>query len=461
MGTIGNINNMLNDIVWGPYMVLLIVGTGIYLTYKLGLPQIRLFKIALKETLGKMFDKTSQEEGEISSGQAGLTALAGAIGTGNIAGVATAIAMGGPGAVFWMWVSAFFGMATKLAEITLGVHYRQKKSDGNFYGGPMYYLEKGLKQKWLAYFFSIMGVVTFFVIAAIVDTHSIAMAIEEQWGIQPLITGIILAIFAGFVVLGGIKRIGEVCEYLTPIMGSLYILAGIIAIVLNVSKVPMAIKLIFTSAFTPMSAFGGFAGSTVAKTISTGTARGLFSNEAGMGSSPMIHSSARTDHPIRQGLWGIAEVFIDTIVICTITGLPIIISGEWTTGVSSSALTMRAFGKILPGQIGNYIVLFSMILFGFSCLISMNHYSVCSGEYLFGEKSKMPINILWIICIIIGSMGGLEFVWALADTANGLMAIPNLIALLGLSGTVVKLKKDFFKEGKTSSQELIDGDIKT
>lgn len=446
METIYAINNWLNNLVWGPYMIALLVGTGIFLSFKLGFPQVTHFKTIIRETIGKTFQKNDTAEGDISSGQAGLASIAAVVGTGNIAGVATAVATGGPGAIFWMWVAAFFGMSTKLSEITLGINFREKRADGVYSGGPMYYLAKGLNQKWLSYFFSAMVIVTYFVIGAIVDTNSMALAVEEQWGINPLITGIILAISTAVVILGGIKRIGEVCEFISPFMSILYIAAGIGVIVLNISKVPWAIASIFSNAFSPIAAAGGFAGATVSEMVTVGIARGLFSNEAGMGSSPIIHSSAKVDHPMRQGLWGVTEVFIDTIIICSITGLSIIISGEWLTGVSGSALTMRAFNKTLPGNFGSYIVMFSLLLFGYSCLITANYYCERAGEYLFGEKSIIPIRILWVIFVVIGSTGGLEFVWDLADTANGLMAIPNLIGLLGLSGVVVKLKNEFFSE---------------
>lgn len=446
MDLITNINDTLNGIVWGPYMIALLIGTGIFLSIKLKFLQVKYFKFILKETLGKMFNKNVEGDGEISPGQAGLTAIAAVVGTGNIAGVATAIAIGGPGAIFWMWLAAFFGMATKFSEITLGIKYREKREDGSYAGGAMYYLTNGLKQKWMGIFFSVMVIATYFIIGAVVDTNTIALSVQEQWGIKPLYTGIFLAIITGIVVLGGIKRIGEVCEFLTPFMGGIYLIAGLAIIVINITDIPAAFGTIFSSAFRPAAATGGFAGATIARMITIGTARGMFSNEAGMGSSPIIHSSAITDHPSRQGLWGVAEVFVDTMLVCTITGLAIIVSGEWTTGVSGAALTMRAFTKALPGNIGGYIVVISAMLFGYSCLISANYYCERAGEYIFGTKSIIPIRILWIIFIVIGSVGGLEFVWALADTANGLMAIPNLIGLILLSGVVLKEKESFFSK---------------
>lgn len=444
MDKILEINAQISDFLWGPIMIALLVGTGIFLSIKLGFLQIRHFKYFWRNTIGKAFHKDESKEGDISSGQAGLTSIAAVVGTGNIAGVATAIAIGGPGAIFWMWVAAFFGMATKFAEVTLGINFREKRPNGEFTGGAMYYIEKGLGQKWMAGFFAVMVIVSYFIIGAIVDTHTIVSSVNEQWGIAPIVTGIVFAFLAAIVIFGGIKRIGEVCQFLTPIMAGIYILAGLAIMLLNITKVPAALGQIFYTAFNPVAATGGFAGTTIMGMVSIGAARGLFSNEAGMGSSPIIHSSAQVDHPVEQGMWGAIEVFVDTLIIGTITGVAIVLSGEWTTGVSGAALTMRSFQTLLPGNIGSYIVLISAILFGYSCLISANYYCERAGDYLFGPKAIMPIRILWIVFIVIGSLGGLEFVWALADTSNGLMAIPNLIALLLLSGTVVKLTKEYF-----------------
>ncbi|HHV38012.1 MAG TPA: sodium:alanine symporter family protein [Tepidimicrobium sp.] len=445
MDLVYRINDWLNDLVWGPYMIALLVGTGIFISMRLGFIQIFKFPYIYRNTIKKAFVKDDEGEGDITSAQAGLTSIAAVVGTGNIAGVATAVSIGGPGALFWMWVSAFFGMATKFAEVTLGIHYRERRGDGSFSGGAMYYIEKGIGQKWMAVFFSIMVIIAYFIVGAIVDTHTIAMSVQEQWGIKPVITGIIFAILSGMVILGGIKRIGEVCQFLTPIMSGIYVVAGLAIIILNIDKVPGAFYDIFSTAFNPASATGGFAGATMARMITIGTARGLFSNEAGIGSSPIIHCSAKVNHPTEQGIWGAIEVFVDTLIIGTITGLSIVISGEWVTGVSGAALTMRAFASSLPGNIGSYVVLVSAILFGYSCLISANYYCERAADYLFGSKVIIPIRILWVIFIVIGSMGGLEFVWDLADTANGLMAIPNLVAVIMLSGTVVKLTKEFFE----------------
>lgn len=316
----------------------------------------------------------------------------------------------------------------------------------------MYYIEKGLHQKWLAIFFSIMVIVAYFVVGALVDTNTICLSVQAQWGVKPVITGIIFSVLTAVVILGGIKRIGEVCQFLTPIMSGIYIIAGIAIIILNIQAVPGALVEVFKGAFSVAGATGGFAGATVMQMVTVGMARGLFSNEAGLGSSPIIHCSAQVKHPVEQGIWGSIEVFIDTLIIATITGLAIVISGTWTSGISGAELTMKAFETALPGNIGSYIVMISAILFGYSCLISANYYCERSADYLLGSKSTMPIRILWCIFIIIGSMGGLEFVWDLADTANGLMAIPNLIALLLLSPVVVRLTKEYFSKEKLSDK---------
>lgn len=445
MDIVYGINGKINDLVWGPYMIFLLVGAGVFLTVRLGFLQVFRFGYIWKNTIGKAFAK-SEGEGQISSAQAGLTSIAAVVGTGNIAGVATAVAVGGPGAVFWMWVAAFFGMATKFSEITLGIHFREKRADGNYAGGAMYYIEKGLHQKWMARFFAVMVIIAYFVVGAIVDTNTICLSVQAQYGIHPVITGVIFSILTAVVILGGITRIGEVCQFLTPFMAGLYVLAGIAIILFNITDIPGAFAQIFKGAFTPAGAAGGFAGTTVMRMMTIGMARGLFSNEAGLGSSPIIHSSATVKHPVEQGIWGSIEVFVDTLIIATITGLAIVVSGVWNSGLSGAELTMKAFELSLPGNIGSYIVMISAILFGYSCLISANYYCERSADYLFGRKSIMPIRIAWCLFIIIGSMGGLEFVWELADTANGLMAIPNLIALLLLSPVVVKLSKEFFSQ---------------
>lgn len=453
MDIIYRINDKINEIVWGPYMIFLLVGVGVFLTIRLKGVQFGKFGYIIKNTIGKAF-KNSEGEGAISSAKAGLTSIAAVVGTGNIAGVATAIAIGGPGAIFWMWVSAVFGMATKFSEITLGIYFREKKDDGTYAGGAMYYIEKGLHSKFLAGFFAVMVIIAYFVVGAIVDTNSICTSVEAQFGIPPIATGILFSILTAIVILGGITRIGDVCQWLTPFMCGIYVFAGLAVIILNIKDVPSAFMEIFRGAFTPSGATGGFVGTTFMLMVTKGMARGLFSNEAGLGSSPIIHSSAIVKHPVEQGIWGATEVFVDTIIVASITGLSIVISGAWKTGLDGAALTMKAFETALPGKFGSYIVMLSAILFGYSCLISANYYCEKAADYLFGKASTLPIRVVWCIFIIIGSVGGLGFVWDLADTCNGLMAIPNLIALLLLSPIVVKLTKEYFQQIKEKGNGL-------
>ncbi len=432
MDIIYQINDFVNEIVWGPLMIALLLGVGIILTALLGVPQLTKIPQICRATFGKIIGKKNiNGDGTIASHKAGWASIACVVGTGNITGVATAIATGGPGALFWMWLSAFFGMATKFAEIVLGIHFREKNERGEYVGGAMYYIYKGLKSKWLSYFFCIMAIFSYMVCGAIVDTNSICLGIQAQWNIEPWISGVVLAALTAVVILGGIKRIGDVCEWLTPIMSVLYIIAGLFIIFANVTSLPGVFSEIFRGAFTPQGEMGGFAGATVMQIITVGLARGLNSNEAGMGSSPTLNCTAQVDKPEDQGYWGILEVFLDTIIICTITGLVIILSGEWINGTSGTELAMNAFTKLLPGEaVGSYFVMFATILFGYSCLITSSFLCEVAGSFIWGKKSVLPLRLIWIAFIVVGALGGLEFVWDLADTANGLMAIPNLIALV-------------------------------
>lgn len=448
MELFNQINSAVNNVVWGPPMLVLLVGLGIYLSIRTRFFAITKLGYILKNTLLKIFSKEQRGEGEVTAFQAVATALAATVGTGNIAGVATAIAIGGPGAVFWMWVSAIFGMTTKFAEVVLSVNFREKTEDGRFVGGPMYYIEKGLNLKWLAIIFSIFGAIAAFGIGNMVQSNSVAAALEETFKIPPIATGIVLAILAALVIIGGIKRIGAVTEKLVPFMAAIYILGALVIIIGNITHIPEAFGLIFSHAFTGAAATGGFAGATVRLAMTKGVARGVFSNEAGLGSAPIAHAAATTDHPVRQGLWGVFEVFMDTIVICSLTALAIMVSGLWDSGASGAVLTTKAFNESIPG--GGYIVTIGIMLFAFSTILGWSYYGERCMEYLFGPKAITPYRIIYIPFIIIGSVGGLELIWDLADTLNGLMAIPNLIAVLMLSGTVLKLTKEFFeKEGLT------------
>lgn len=440
-GWIISVNDEVNAIVWGPFMIALLLGVGVYLTARLGLPQLTRIPQVIRATFGSLGKGGRQGggDGTIASDKAGWASIACVVGTGNITGVATAIATGGPGALFWMWLSAFFGMAIKFAEIVLGLHFRELDEQGEYTGGAMYYIQKGLKSPWLSYVFCILAIFSYMVCGAIVDTNSICLGIEEQWGVAPLISGVVLLVLTAVVILGGIQRIGDVCEWLTPLMSVLYICVGLFIILTHAAALPAVFSTILRGAFTPAGAAGGFAGATVMQIMSVGLARGLNSNEAGMGSSPTLNCAAQVDRPEKQGYWGILEVFLDTIVICTITGLVILLSGEWTSGADGTVLAMAAFGTLLPGGMGSHFVTFATILFGYSCLITSSYFCEVCAQFIWGKKSILPLRLLWLGFILVGAVGGLEFCWDLADTANGMVAIPNLIALVLLCPTLLKV----------------------
>lgn len=446
------INDKINGFVWGPVMLVLLVGTGIYLTIRTNFMSIAKLGYIMKNTFLRMFQKEQVGEGEITAFQAVATALAATVGTGNIAGVATAIAVGGPGAIFWMWLSAIFGMTTKFAEVVLSIQYREKTEDGRFIGGPMHYIANGLNWKWLATLFALFGALASFGIGNMTQANSISASMEVTFGIPTLVTGIVVAVAAAVVMLGGIKRIAQVTEMLVPFMAAFYIIGGIVILARNASAIPAAFGLIFKSAFSGTAAVGGFAGSTIVLASRMGIARGVFSNEAGLGSAPIAHAAATTDHPVRQGLWGVFEVFMDTIVICSITALSIIVTGVWNTGESGAALTTLAFDTSLP-VVGGYIVSIGILLFAYSTLLSWSYYGERCLEFLFGPKAITPYRLVFIPFIVIGAVGGLEVIWDIADTLNGLMAIPNLIGIIGLSGVVIKLTKEFFSTEYVAEKE--------
>ena len=453
METLMNINSAVNNIVWGPPILVLIVGVGLYLSVKTGFFSITKLGYTLKNTLLKMFSKEQKGEGEVTAFQAVATALAATVGTGNVAGVATAIALGGPGAIFWMWLAAILGMTTKFAEVVLAVNFREKTEDGRYVGGPMYYIEKGLGKswKWLAVLFAFFGALASFGIGNMTQANSVALAVEGSFKIPPLATGIVLAVLTGLVIVGGIKRIGAITEKLVPFMAAIYIAGGLFILLSNVGAIPGAFAIIFKEAFTGTAAVGGFAGATMARAIRYGIARGVFTNEAGLGSAPIAHAAATTDHPVRQGLWGIFEVFADTIVICSITALAIITTGAWESGESGAVLTTLAFNTAIPG--GGIIVTIGLVLFAYSTILGWAYYGERCLEYLAGTKPILAYRLIWVVFIVIGAVGGLEFIWSLADTLNGLMAIPNLIGVLFLSGTVFKLTKEFFTKEKGELKE--------
>lgn len=441
------VNSFINSIVWSWPMLVLIVGSGVYFTFMTNFTPITKLGYVMKETLMKMFSKETKGEGEVSAFEAVSTALAATVGTGNIAGVATAITVGGPGAVFWMWIAAIFGMATKYAEVVLSIQYREKTDDGHFVGGPMYYIHKGTNQKWLAWIFALFGALATFGIGNMTQSNSVADVMNSTFNIDPLITGIVMAVFVGLVTIGGIKTIGKVTSILVPFMAAGYILGGIIIIILNIDLLPDALSTIVTTAFTGQAAVGGFAGSTIALALQYGVARGVFTNEAGMGSAPIAHAAATTDHPVRQGLWGIFEVFADTLVIATITGLIITMSGIWESGEGGASLTSEAFNQGLP-MFGEHIVTFGLLFFAFSTVLGWSYYGEKCIEYLASSKAILPYRLIFMVMVVVGSIGGLTEIWDIADTLNGLMIIPNLIGILWLSPVVVRLTKEYFgKDG--------------
>ncbi|MDD5833021.1 MAG: sodium:alanine symporter family protein [Clostridiales bacterium] len=446
MEFIATVNGYINDFVWGVPCIILIMVVGIVMTVRLKFIQFRNWGFLIRQTYVKAFkgEKDESEDGDITSFQAAMVSVSAVVGSGNIAGVATAIVLGGPGALFWTLVAALVGCATKFAEIALGLKYREKMSDGSWAGGPMYYLANGLHQKWLGSLFAILMIFAGFMISAVVDTNTMAAAIQEQFGVNPMISGIVFMILTGIVIFGGITRIGEVCGLLSPFMAGAYLLCGLLVIILNIAKLPTAIVQIITLAFNPRAAGGGLAGASIMMVMRYGFARGIFSNEAGIGTAAITHASAKVNSPGEQALWGPLEVFVDTFVVCTITGLAVVMSGLWDTGIDGAALTMRAFETLLPGTFGSYVVLFAEVLFGFSCLISWYNYVEKAGDFLWGSKAKQILKALWLVFILVGSATTLGLAWDLADTANGLMIIPNTIGILLLGKEIVKIKEEYY-----------------
>lgn len=428
-------------------MILTILSTGFYLTLRANFLQLRVFGRMLHETVFSSFSPGRGKKGEISPFQALTTALAATIGTGNIAGVATAITLGGPGAIFWMWVSAFFGMMTKYGEVVLAVYFRRAREEDTVAGGPMYYLEYGLRSRGLAIIYAALGSLAAFGIGNMVQANSLADAAFQTFGVPAYITGVLLSLAVGAVILGGLKRVASVTSRLVPFM-ALFYFAGTLAILLrHAGELPAAFLLILRSAFTGQAALGGFAGAGFIHALRFGVARGVFTNEAGLGSASIAHAAARTDHPARQGLWGMFEVFFDTHVVCTMTALCLLVTGAWTTAREGAAMTMAAFNIGLPGP-GELIVMLGLVFFSFSTLVAWAFYGEKCLEYLVGTRLSRLYRYLWIPLIPAGAVGGLRFVWALADTLNGLMAVPNLLGLFGLSAVIMKLTADFFNPGR-------------
>ncbi len=460
MEAVTKVNSVVNSFAWGPVMLVLLVGTGILLSVGTGFLQVRKFGYIMKNTVGSLFRKKDADHGNnLSPFQAVTTALAGTVGTGNIAGVTGAIFMGGPGAVFWMWISAFFGMCTKYAEIVLAMKYRETDADGTHKGGPMYYIEKGLGKnwKWLAVIFAILGGIASFGIGNIAQSSEIAGAMGSIFGVAPLAAGVILAVIVAIVVIGGVQRIGQVTSYLVPFMASFYILAGVAVIVLRITDIPFALKTIFTEAFSFKAVEGAIFGVAIMEAMQNGFARGVFSNEAGLGSAPIAHAASSSEEPCEQAIWGVFEVFIDTIVICTITALAVIFSGVLnTTGgldafASKGAAAAEAFNIILPGTLGGTVIQISLLFFALSTILGWSYY----GERCWGYLSKdnkvviLVYKVAFVLFCIVGAVGSGTLMWSIADTLNGLMAIPNLVGLLLLCPVVFKVTKEYFdKAGK-------------
>ncbi|MEW6662417.1 MAG: alanine/glycine:cation symporter family protein [Bacillota bacterium] len=440
MEAIMNFLDKAGSIVWGPPMLILLVGTGLFLTIRLGFYSFSALPYALSLAFSKNQDQKSK--GDVSHFQSLMTALAATIGTGNIAGVATAVALGGPGAVFWMWITALVGMATKYSEAILAVKYRVVDDRGEMAGGPMYFLEKGLGWKWLGVLFALFGALAGFGIGNMVQSNSVADAINSTFGVPTWLSGVVLAVFTAMVILGGIKSIGRVTGLLVPIMAVFYIIGGLIIILMRLPDLPAAIALIIKAAFSGHAAAGGFAGASVMMAMRYGVARGVFSNEAGLGSAPIAAAAAKTDHPGRQALVSMTGTFLDTIIVCSVTGLVLALTGVWETGIKGAPLTTKAFEIGLPG-FGGYIVAVGIILFAYSTILGWAYYGEKCATYLAGTKVLMPYRWLWVIAVFFGAVAELPFVWNLADVLNGLMAVPNLIGLLALSGVIVAETKDF------------------
>ncbi|WP_298053937.1 sodium:alanine symporter family protein [uncultured Paenalcaligenes sp.] len=434
----------MNAVAWGPWMLMLLAGTGLFLTIGLRfIPQRKLFYGFKMLWQGR----SSTEKGDISPFNALMTALSATIGTGNIAGVATAIFYGGPGAIFWMWLIALIGMATKFSEATLAVHFREVDAKGHYVGGPMYYIRNGLGKnwKWLGVIFAVFGMLAGFGIGNSIQANSVADVMSSAFNVPPLVSGFTIAVLVGLVLLGGIKRIGEVAGKLVPMMAVFYVGGGLLVLGLHIDRIPEAISLILYHAFNPTAAAGGFAGATVWAAIRFGVARGIFSNEAGLGSAPIAHATAQTDNPIRQGTVAMLGTFLDTIVVCTITALVIMVTGAWQSGENGATLSAHAFSQGL-GVTGQYIVSIGVALFAFTTIIGWSFYSEKCAQFLFGEKSNLPFRLIWVVVIPLGTWPGIDLgsLWLVADTLNALMAIPNLIALLLLSPVVFKLTKTYF-----------------
>ena len=466
MNFISELNSTINGFVWGLPMMVLILGVGVYLSVRCGFPRFAHFGHIMKNTLGKAFEKTEKKEGSVSPFKAMCTALAASIGTGNIAGVSGAIAIGGPGAVFWMWISAILGMCTKFAEVTLAINYRERNKDGDWVGGPMYYITKGLGKgwKWLAVLFAAFGALAAFGIGNMTQINTIASTVntaiggfipttDSQQTVIAWVVAIICAIICAIVLIGGIQRLADVCALLVPVMAVIYIAASLIVILVNVGALPAALAAIVKGAFNPASVAGGLAGVGIKTALTKGVGRGIFSNEAGLGSAPIAHAAADVDHPVKQGIYGVFEVFMDTIVVCTMTALVVLLGVgvqniEYGNDIGAN-LTIRGFESVFGGGIPGVAVAICLSLFALSTVLTWALYGSRCVEYLFGAKVCRVYQVIFCLFACIAGTVELDLAWAIADTLNGLMAIPNLIALALLSPVVIKLSKEYFSKVKT------------
>ena len=448
LGVISKINNI---VVWGPVMLILLIGTGLFLSIKVGFMQFTKLGYVMKHTIGSVFSKNqhNKDESGVSPFQAVTTALAGTIGTGSIAGIATAIMMGGPGAVFWMWVSALLGMATKYSEIVLSLKYREKNESGEWVGGPMYYIKNGLGIKWLAVLFAVFAMIACLGTGNATQSNSISVALHSTFGVNVWITGIVLTIIVAFVILGGVRRIASVNEKMVPVMAVFFVVCSITALFLNIKSVPAAFALIFKEAFTFSAAASGAAGYGIMKAMQFGFSRGVFSNEAGLGSAPIAHAASSTKDPVKQGLWGMFEVFFTTIIICTVSALVILTTGIWNSGqaLEGAALSIASFDKIIP-YVGGLGVTLSTVFFALSTVLGWAYYGEVAVSYLFGKSNRavLAYRVVYVAFVLVGAVSDLKVVWAISEMMNGLMAVPNLIALVGLSGVVAKMTKEHFKK---------------
>ncbi len=446
MDVFAQLLQQVDSFVWGPPLLILLVGTGCYLTVRLGFLQIVHLPLALKYVFSKGDD--THHKGDVSSFAALCTALSATIGTGNIVGVATALKAGGPGALFWMWVAAFFGMATKYAEGLLAVKYRVVDENGQMSGGPMYYIERGLNNRFLAKMFALFGIgVAFFGIGTFAQVNAIKDAALLTFHVPVWGTAVALTVLVTLVTVGGIKSIARVAQTIVPVMVVFYIVSSLFILFFNLDLLPGAVSLILESAFNPQAAFGGVAGISVMMVIRNGVARGVFSNESGLGSAPIAAAAAKTDSCVRQGLISMTGTFFDSIIICTMTGIVIVMTGGWSTpGLDGAAITNSAYTLGMHSMIGQYVVTVGLIFFAFTTILGWNYYGERCTEYLFGVKGIIPYKMIYILLVAMGSYLQLDLIWTLADIVNGLMAIPNLIGLIGLSGVVAAETRSYFRE---------------